>query len=194
MGARAPVPPSPEAPRPTDRQRLHRSVHGRLRAERLNANWFMSFADAREKFEDWRTYYNEERPHGAIGNLTPITLQNCDGATSPAIVKEGRKIESQPTQTSVAEQKPENSSIRRSNIGLGSYSGLVRPVAVLPLPAISPTVSASTLPSGTLKFLPPPCPGNLSPFLRRIAFDGEAALGQRAPVMHGDRAATERRD
>jgi hypothetical protein len=27
--------------------------------------------------------YNEERPHGAIGNKPPILLQNHDGATSP---------------------------------------------------------------------------------------------------------------
>ena len=24
----------------------------------------------------WRRYYNEDRPHGAIGNKTPITLMN----------------------------------------------------------------------------------------------------------------------
>jgi polyhydroxyalkanoate synthase len=36
-----------------------------------------------EKLEDWRKYYNEERPHGAIGQKTPITLLNHDGATSP---------------------------------------------------------------------------------------------------------------
>jgi putative transposase len=33
--------------------------------------------------EDWRNYYNEERPHGAIGNKTPISLLNHAGATSP---------------------------------------------------------------------------------------------------------------
>ncbi|MBB2688815.1 UNVERIFIED_ORG: transposase InsO family protein, partial [Rhizobium etli] len=31
---------------------------------------------AREKMEDWRRYYNEERPHGAIGNKVPISLVN----------------------------------------------------------------------------------------------------------------------
>jgi putative transposase len=34
--------------------------------------------------EDWRKYYNEERPHGAIGQKTPIMLLNHDGAASPA--------------------------------------------------------------------------------------------------------------
>jgi transposase InsO family protein len=28
-------------------------------------------------------YYNEERPHGAIGEKTPISLLNHAGATSP---------------------------------------------------------------------------------------------------------------
>src|SRR5436305_931336 len=27
--------------------------------------------DAQKKSEDWRRYYNEERPHGAIGQKTP---------------------------------------------------------------------------------------------------------------------------
>ena len=39
--------------------------------------------DAREKMEDWCMYYNEERPHGAIGNKVPILLQNDDRVISP---------------------------------------------------------------------------------------------------------------
>jgi putative transposase len=40
---------------------------------------------AQKKLEDWRTYYNEERPHGAIGNKPPpITLQDHDGAAPPS--------------------------------------------------------------------------------------------------------------
>ena len=42
-----------------------------------------NLADAREKMEDWRKYYNEERPHGAIGQMPPIMLLNHDGAASP---------------------------------------------------------------------------------------------------------------
>jgi transposase InsO family protein len=59
------------------------AFNGRFRAECLNAHWFLSLADAREKLEDWRKYYNEERPHGAIGQKTPIMLLNHVGATSP---------------------------------------------------------------------------------------------------------------
>jgi putative transposase len=60
------------------------AFNGRFREECLNAHWFLSLADAQEKVENWRRYYNEERPHGAIGNMSPILLQNRDGATSPS--------------------------------------------------------------------------------------------------------------
>ena len=36
-----------------------------------------------EEMEDWRKYYNEERPHGAIGQKTPIGVMNQVGAASP---------------------------------------------------------------------------------------------------------------
>ena len=49
----------------------------------LNAHWFLILADAQKKLEDWRKYYNEERPHGAIGQRPPITLLNHDGVASP---------------------------------------------------------------------------------------------------------------
>jgi len=42
------------------------------RQECLNENWFLSLEDAREKVEIWRLHYNGERPHGALGNLTPM--------------------------------------------------------------------------------------------------------------------------
>jgi len=47
------------------------SFNGRLRDECLNANVFVSLADARAKLEAWRLDYNEHRPHSSIGNLTP---------------------------------------------------------------------------------------------------------------------------
>jgi putative transposase len=46
------------------------AFNSRSRAECLNAHWFMSLADAQKKLEDWRKYYNEERPQGAIGQKT----------------------------------------------------------------------------------------------------------------------------
>jgi putative transposase len=54
-----------------------------LRSDCLNAHPFLTLADAREKMEDWLRYYNEVRPHGAIGNKPPITLMNGSPATPP---------------------------------------------------------------------------------------------------------------
>lgn len=68
--------------KPTDNAFIE-AFNGRFRVECLNAHWFLTLADAQEKMEDWRRYYNEERPHGAIGNLAPIMLLNHDSATSP---------------------------------------------------------------------------------------------------------------
>jgi putative transposase len=70
--------------KPTDNAFIE-AFNGRLRAECLNAHWFMSLEDAREKLEDWRRYYNEQRPHGAIGQKTPISLIRRDGTPEPAI-------------------------------------------------------------------------------------------------------------
>ena len=50
---------------------LMESFTGRLREERLNENWFMSLADARQKVEAWRRHYNHDRPHRALGSLAP---------------------------------------------------------------------------------------------------------------------------
>ncbi len=81
--------------KPTDNAFIE-AFNGRLRAECLNADWFLTLDDARQKLERWRRDYNEVRPHGAIGNKTPITLVNRNQAGSPLGAKD-----------------PENSNIRR---------------------------------------------------------------------------------
>jgi putative transposase len=68
--------------KPTDNAFIE-AFNGRFRAAYLNAHWFLSLANARKRLEDWRKYHNEQRSHGAIGNRTPITLLNHDGAASP---------------------------------------------------------------------------------------------------------------
>jgi putative transposase len=67
--------------KPTDNAFIE-AFDSRFRAECLNAHWFLSLADAQQKLEDWRKYYNEERRHGAIGHQTPMTLLNHVGAAS----------------------------------------------------------------------------------------------------------------
>ena len=67
--------------KPTDNAYIE-AFNGRLRAECLNTHWFLTLDDAGTKLEDWRRYYNEERPHGAIGHIAPITLLNRDGEPS----------------------------------------------------------------------------------------------------------------
>ena len=56
--------------KPTDNAMVE-SFNGRLRQECLNENWFLSLADAREKIEAWRMFYNQVRPHSALEWCTP---------------------------------------------------------------------------------------------------------------------------
>jgi putative transposase len=68
--------------KPTDNAFIE-SLNGKFRAECLNAHWFMSLEDARQKMEDWRREYNEQRPHSAIGNRRPIELLNRSAVAQP---------------------------------------------------------------------------------------------------------------
>lgn len=68
--------------KPTDNAFIE-AFNGRLRAECLNAHWFLNLADTAEKLEDWRRDYNEQRPHGAIGNNVPAALMKSAHVASP---------------------------------------------------------------------------------------------------------------
>jgi putative transposase len=61
------------------------SFNGKLRAECLNANQFLSIDDARCKIESWRADYNVHRPHSSLGDLTPNEFMRRS-------VTEGKKI------------------------------------------------------------------------------------------------------
>lgn len=56
--------------KPTDNAFIE-SFNGRLRQECLQQNWFISLEDARGIIEEWRTDYNEERPHSSLKQQTP---------------------------------------------------------------------------------------------------------------------------
>jgi len=59
--------------KPTDNAFIE-SFNGSLRDECLNAHWFLSLVDAREKIETWRKDYNHFRPHSSIGDVTPAAF------------------------------------------------------------------------------------------------------------------------
>ena len=59
--------------KPTDNAFIE-AFNAHLRAECLNASWFLSLADARSRIEEWRRHINEERLHSAASNLTPEGL------------------------------------------------------------------------------------------------------------------------
>ncbi len=48
------------------------SFNGRLRGELLNTCQFSSVLEAQVLLDDWRTEYNYDRPHSALGMLSPI--------------------------------------------------------------------------------------------------------------------------
>jgi len=60
------------------------SFNGRLRDECLNANWFHSLDEARNLIKSWIKDYNEERPHSALGGLTPMEYERSQIQTSRA--------------------------------------------------------------------------------------------------------------
>jgi transposase InsO family protein len=47
------------------------SFNGKLRDECLNREWFVTRREAKIIIEKWRQFYNNERPHSALGNRTP---------------------------------------------------------------------------------------------------------------------------
>lgn len=61
------------------------SFHGKFRDECLNGEIFWSRAECQVIAEWWRRRYNTERPHSALGYLTPVeksaatTVDNTDG-------------------------------------------------------------------------------------------------------------------
>src|SRR5262245_13221796 len=50
---------------------LTKRFNVRRRNECLNVHQFTSIADAQTKIEAWRLDYNQRRPHGSLGHLTP---------------------------------------------------------------------------------------------------------------------------
>ena len=67
-----------EPGKPTDNAYIE-AFNSKFRQECLDAHWFLTLADAREKMEAWRRFYNEDRPHSAIGYNVPVALTDLVG-------------------------------------------------------------------------------------------------------------------
>lgn len=67
------------------------SFNGKLRDECLNEHWFLSLAHARQKIEEWRLDYNNERPHSSLNWLTPeeFIQKEKEKAMAGALIKTG---------------------------------------------------------------------------------------------------------
>ncbi len=59
--------------KPTDNAYIE-AFNSRFRDECLDQHWFASLEEARQTVEAWRTEYNDERPHGALGHQTPAEV------------------------------------------------------------------------------------------------------------------------
>jgi putative transposase len=79
--------------KPTDNTFIE-SLNGKLRAECLNAHWFLSLDEARRKCEAWRRDYNEVRPHSAIGKRVPAVLHRSAGIPASPPNDEARSFRS----------------------------------------------------------------------------------------------------
>ena len=64
--------------KPTDNSFVE-AFNGKVRAECIDQNWFLSLADARLKCEAFRHEYNNSRPHSSIGNITPAEYMKSIG-------------------------------------------------------------------------------------------------------------------
>lgn len=67
--------------KPTDNSFVE-AFKGKVRAECIDQNWFLSLADAQVKCEAFRHEYNTCRPHSSIGNKTPAEFMKSIGYPS----------------------------------------------------------------------------------------------------------------
>lgn len=76
-----------QAGKPTQNAYIE-SFNGKFRDECLNEHWFRDLNHARELISCWRMDYNENRPHSALGYLTPSEF----AATTRAVTNNGDLI------------------------------------------------------------------------------------------------------
>jgi putative transposase len=66
---------------------FYESFNGRMRDELLNETLFFGLDHARARITEWADDYNRQRPHSALGYLTPAAYANltatCDRLHNP---------------------------------------------------------------------------------------------------------------
>lgn len=67
--------------KPTDNSFVE-AFNGKVRAECIDQNWFLSLTDAQVKCEAFRHDCNTQRPHSSIGNKTPSEFMKSIGYPS----------------------------------------------------------------------------------------------------------------
>ena len=103
------------------------TFNGRFRAECLNQHWFLTLADAAEKLEASRRYYNEERPHGAIGNKVPIMLTQSGASPARHLERSRKTLPSGGPTLGIGSINPRTLPCTGGKMGLRSGSGHVEP-------------------------------------------------------------------
>lgn len=71
--------------KPTDNSFVE-AFNGKVRAECIDQNWFLSLTDAQVKCEAFRHEYNYERPHSSIGQKTPMEFIKSIGNPNQLMV------------------------------------------------------------------------------------------------------------
>jgi len=71
--------------KPTDNA-FAEAFNGKVRAECIDQNWFLSLDDARSKCEAYRDDHNTCRPHSSLGNKTPKEFIKSTGQPSRPVV------------------------------------------------------------------------------------------------------------
>jgi len=118
---------------------LCESFNSRMREECLNMELFYGVRDARATVEAWRHYYNTERPHGALGYLSPLQFKRrwfAQQAQSGALPPNPRDL-------SHCCSKQEGQSRSQPNVKDDARSGVA-------LTASSSAAALESLPSGAL--------------------------------------------
>lgn len=75
------------------------SFNGRLRDELLNETLFSSLAHARSSLSNWRSDYNDHRPHSGLGWLTPAEFAQSINPRRDAVLRSRNGFAPQPAAT-----------------------------------------------------------------------------------------------